>query len=107
AHQVADFLALTGDPVDNIPGVPGIGAKTAAALLAHFGSLDALLARVEETPFLRPRGAARCAERLREHRGQALLCRQLATIRCYGALPPVAARLPRGKGDPAALRAAC
>src|SRR5690606_41310026 len=77
AHQVADFLALTGDPVDNIPGVPGIGAKTAAALLAHFGSLDALLARVEEIPFLRLRGAARCAERLREHRGQALLCRQL------------------------------
>ena len=58
AHQIADYLALTGDAVDNIPGVPGIGAKTAAALLAHFGSLDALLARVDEVPYLRLRGAA-------------------------------------------------
>ncbi len=55
--QVADFLALTGDAVDNIPGVPGIGPKTAAILLAHFGSLDALLARIEEIPFLRLRGS--------------------------------------------------
>jgi len=82
AHQLADYLALTGDAVDNIPGVPGIGAKTAAALLAHFGSLDALLERVEEVPFLRLRGAAACAARLRAHRAQALLCRQLATIAC-------------------------
>src|SRR5699024_12717239 len=37
--QVADYLALCGDSVDNIPGVPGIGAKTAAALLTHFGTL--------------------------------------------------------------------
>ncbi|MGA9422764.1 MAG: 5'-3' exonuclease H3TH domain-containing protein, partial [Rhodanobacteraceae bacterium] len=39
--QVADYLALTGDAIDNIPGVPGIGAKTAAILLKHFGTLDA------------------------------------------------------------------
>ena len=80
AHQVADYLALCGDAVDNIPGVPGIGAKTAAALLAHFGSLDALLERIEEVPFLRLRGAASVAARLRAHREQALLCRQLTTI---------------------------
>ena len=43
AGQVADWLALAGDSVDNIPGVPGIGAKTAAALLAEFGSLDILV----------------------------------------------------------------
>lgn len=107
AHQVADFLALTGDAVDNIPGVPGIGAKTAAALLAHFGTLDALLARVEEIPFLRLRGAARCAERLREHREQALLCRQLATIRCDVMLPALAERFRRGNGDPDALWQLC
>lgn len=80
AHQVADYLALTGDSVDNIPGVPGIGAKTAAVLLAHFGTLDALLERVEEVPFLRFRGAAQAAARLRQHREQALLCRRLTTI---------------------------
>ena len=80
AHQVADYLALSGDPVDNIPGVPGIGAKTAAVLLAHFGSLDALLARSDEVGYLRFRGAAQAGVRLRLHREQALLCRQLSTI---------------------------
>lgn len=87
AHQVADFLGLSGDPVDNIPGVPGIGAKTAIALLQHFGSLDALLARVEEVPFLRLRGAAGHAARLRQYRDQALLSRRLATIALDAPLP--------------------
>jgi 5'-3' exonuclease len=80
AHQIADYLALCGDAVDNIPGVPGIGAKTAAILLAHFGSLDTLLARIDEIPYLRFRGAAAAAAKLRAHREQALLCRQLSTI---------------------------
>ena len=79
-EQVADYLALCGDAVDNIPGVPGIGAKTAAALLAHFGSLDALLDRVEEVPFLRLRGAASCAAKLREHGESARLYRRLTRI---------------------------
>ena len=80
ARQIADYLALTGDAVDNIPGVSGIGAKSAAVLLAHFGDLDTLLARVDEVAFLRLRGAAQMAVRLREQRDQALLWRQLATI---------------------------
>jgi DNA polymerase-1 len=88
AHQIADYLGLSGDAIDNIPGVPGIGAKTAAALLAHFGSLDALLQRIEELPFLRLRGAAQHAARLREHREQALLSRRLATIALDAPLPP-------------------
>jgi DNA polymerase I len=82
ADQIADFLGLAGDAVDNIPGVPGIGAKTAAALLAHFDSLDSLLGRIDEVPFLRIRGAAAHAARLRQHAAQALLSRQLATIEC-------------------------
>jgi DNA polymerase I len=87
AHQMADYLGLAGDAVDNIPGVPGIGAKTAAALLAHFGDLDAMLARVEEIPYLRLRGAAQHAARLREHRETALLSRRLATIALDAPLP--------------------
>ena len=63
ARQIADYLALTGDAVDNIPGVSGIGAKSAAVLLAHFGDLDTLLARVDEVAFLRLRGAATMAAR--------------------------------------------
>lgn len=87
AHQMADFLGLAGDATDNIPGVPGIGSKTAAALLAHFDTLDALLQRVEEVPFLRLRGASQMAQRLREHGEQALLSRRLATIACDAPLP--------------------
>ncbi len=80
ARQIADYLALTGDAVDNIPGVTGIGAKSAAILLAHFDSLDALLTRIDEVAFLRLRGAAQMAVRLREQREHALLWRQLTTI---------------------------
>jgi DNA polymerase I len=86
--QVVDFLALTGDAIDNIPGVPGIGAKTAAALLAHFGSLDELLKRVEEVPYLRMRSAGQTYLRLKEHREQALLSRMLSAIALDAPVPP-------------------
>jgi DNA polymerase-1 len=82
AHQMADYLALCGDAVDNIPGVPGIGAKTAVVLLSHFGTLDGLLGRIDEVQYLRFRGAAQTAIKLRTHREQALLCRRLSTIAC-------------------------
>ncbi|WP_333629457.1 5'-3' exonuclease H3TH domain-containing protein, partial [Stenotrophomonas cyclobalanopsidis] len=80
AHQIADYLALCGDAVDNIPGISGVGAKSAAVLLAHFGSMDALYERLDEVPFLRLRGAAQMAVRLREQRDHAQLWRQLTTI---------------------------
>ena len=100
AHQVADYLALCGDAVDNIPGVPGVGSKTAAVLLGHFGSLDGLLERIDEVAFLRLRGAATVAARLREHREQALLYRRLSTIDCGAPLadatPPFERAVPDG-----------
>jgi len=85
--QVADYLALTGDAVDNIPGVPGIGAKTAAILLAHFGTLDALLARSDEVAFLRMRGAAAASLRLREHAALARISRSLTGIALDAPVP--------------------
>ena len=97
AQQIADYLALTGDAVDNIPGITGIGAKSAAILLAHFQSLDALLARIDEVPFLRLRGAAGMATRLREQREHALLWRQLTTIALDAPLPE--GGFARGRGD--------
>ena len=105
AHQIADYLALTGDAVDNIPGVPGVGSKTAAVLLAHFGSLDTLLARVDEVAFLRLRGAATVAAKLRAHREQALLWRQLTTIALDAPLQRDA--FDRGHADGPALLALC
>jgi 5'-3' exonuclease len=86
-HQVADYLALTGDAVDNIPGVPGIGAKTAAILLGHFGTLDALLERADEVAFLRMRGAAAASQRLREHAALARLSRSLTGIALDAPVP--------------------
>jgi DNA polymerase-1 len=55
--QIVDWLSLIGDAVDNIPGVPGVGPKTAADLLQQFGSLEAILAGLEEIKSLRLRAA--------------------------------------------------
>ncbi len=74
-ERVVDYLGLVGDASDNIPGVPGIGPKTARALLATWGSMDALLERAEEVKGKRAR------ENLVRYRDQALLSRELATIR--------------------------
>jgi 5'-3' exonuclease len=78
--QIPDYLALLGDKVDDLPGVPGFGAKTAAAALAAFGSLEAIpddAARWAGTPV---RGAAKLAASWRAHREQALRIRSLATL---------------------------
>jgi len=105
AHQIADYLGLTGDAIDNIPGVPGIGAKTAATLLGHFGSLDALLEKLAEVPYLRLRGGAQHAARLVEHRDIALLSRRLATIACDAPLPADFGHAERRPADRARLDA--
>jgi len=107
AHQIADYLALCGDAVDNIPGVTGIGAKSAAVLLAHFGSLDALLSRLDEVPFLRLRGAAQMAVRLREQREHALLWRQLTTVALHAPLGLPASGFDRAPGDADMLSGLC
>jgi len=107
AHQIADYLALCGDAIDNIPGVTGIGTKSAAVLLAHFGSLDALLARIDEVPFLRLRGAAQMATRLREQREHALLWRQLTTIALDAPLDLPPAGFARAAGDGDVLAGLC
>lgn len=107
AHQIADYLALCGDAVDNIPGITGIGAKSAAVLLAHFGSLDVLLARLDEVPFLRLRGAAQMAVRLREQREHALLWRQLTTVALDAPLGLPASGFGRATGDADMLAGLC
>jgi 5'-3' exonuclease len=79
---IADFLALTGDSVDNIPGVPGVGKKTAAELFASFASLDDLYANIERVASLKLRGAAGVAARLLAHKDAAYLARRLTGIVC-------------------------
>jgi DNA polymerase-1 len=78
--QIPDLLGLAGDPVDNIPGVPGIGRKTAAALLARFDHLDDLYDRLAEVAGCGLRGAASLQVKLTAGREAAFLSRELATI---------------------------
>ena len=79
---IADFLALTGDSVDNIPGVPGVGRKTAAELFAVFGSLEELYENLHRIPSLKLRGAAAVAAKLLAHKEAAYLARRLTRIVC-------------------------
>jgi 5'-3' exonuclease len=88
AEQMVDYLALAGDSVDNIPGVPGVGPKTAVALLAHFGDFDELYDNLDSVENVAVRGAKKLGAKLADHRENAEISRQLAQIR-YDA--PIAA----------------
>mgnify|MGYP001816366411 FL=1 len=79
-HQMADYLALTGDSVDNIPGVPGVGPKSASALLGHFGDLDSIYQRLEEVQHLSIRGARSLQKKLEDNRHAAELAKKLTVI---------------------------
>ena len=73
--QIIDYLSLIGDSVDNIPGIPKVGPKTAAKWLSQYGSLDELVAHAEEVK-------GKVGENLRAHLDQLPLSKRLATIRC-------------------------
>lgn len=88
--QIPDFLGLAGDPVDNIPGIRGIGPKTATALLAEFADLEAIYDGLERVAELPLRGARSLAARLEGGRQEAFLSRRLATLADDA---PAAARL--------------
>jgi DNA polymerase-1 len=74
-ERVVDYLALVGDSSDNVPGVPGIGDKTARDLVTEFGPLESILTSVDKITKKRPR------EALAEHAGRARLSKELVTIR--------------------------
>ncbi len=78
--QIPDWLALTGDKVDNIPGIPGIGPGTAARLLTKWGNLDTLLANIDKVPTMKFRGAAQASEQLRQYGHIAQQSRQLTGL---------------------------
>jgi len=74
-EQVIDLLALMGDSVDNIPGVPGVGEKTAAKLIGQFGTVENLLENVAQLK-------GKLGETIQKHREEALLSKRLATLNC-------------------------
>src|SRR5690606_31867926 len=96
-EQVRDLLALMGDSSDNIPGVPSVGAKTAAKYLSAYGSLDGLYENLGQI-----KGKAK--EKLEEHRDQAYLSRDLVSLRDDVELPFDPAECTFEGGDVAELR---
>jgi len=106
-ERIADYLALRGDSVDNIRGVPGVGAKTAAVLMTHCASLEELFARIDTLARLPLRGATQLAARLLAHRTAVYEARSLTRIVCD---VPLAARpldLRRRAPDLARIEAFC
>src|SRR5579862_4220729 len=99
-EQVIDVLALWGDASDNIPGVPGIGEKTAAKLIAQYGSVENLLAHTGELK-------GKLKENLETYREQALLSKRLATINCDSPCPIPIEGLRLGERNDDALRSLC
>ena len=102
-ERFADYLALTGDSTDNIPGVPGIGHRTAAILMKAFASLDELYADLARVASLPLRGAGTLGARLAAHRESVYLARQLTRIACDLSLGASASTLRRRLPDLPAL----
>lgn len=103
-EQVADQLALAGDKVDNIPGIPGVGMATAARLLRRAGSLPALLEDIPAIGHMPLRGARRLMTLVESHQDTVRLARQLTGIHCEADLPP-GLSLERRPADAAQLAA--
>ena len=78
--QIPDYLGLVGDKIDNLPGVPGIGAKSAAAVLQAFESIENVPEDFDAWGDVSVRGAKRMAEKIAEHRDRALKTKDLATV---------------------------
>lgn len=105
--RIADYLALVGDNVDNIPGVPGIGAKTAAALLQRFAGIEALLDDLDGVAGSDLRGAKALAAKLEAHAEQMRLSYRLATIVTDIALAAEQRDIRRRMPDRKALASIC
>ena len=78
--QIADLLAICGDKVDNIPGVPGVGVATAARLLIKWGNIENLLANVEKVATMKFRGAPRVSSLVASHADTIRMARQLTGL---------------------------
>ncbi len=101
--QIADMLALAGDKIDNIPGVPGIGQATAVRLLRRWGDIDGIYAALDQVPTMQIRGAKRIAGLLAEHEPAVRLARQLTGTLNTDCVPTDADAYALGWADLAAL----
>ena len=99
-EQIIDYLALVGDSSDNIPGIQGVGPKTAAKWLTQYESLDALIEQADKVK-------GKIGEKLRASLEQLPMARELATIRCDVELPVSLDELVPGEADQGAFVALC
>ena len=102
---IIDYLALLGDKSDNIPGVPGVGEKTALGLLQGIGGLDAIYQNLDKVADLAFRGAKTMAPKLEEYKEQAYLSYKLATIKTDVEMPQTVDQLNNSEADKKALLA--
>lgn len=103
-EAIQDFLGLCGDVVDNIPGVPGIGPKTATVLLQEFGTVEKLYENLDRVAGLKVRGAKTLSAKLADHKAQALLSKELATVAYDAPINSEAQHLKRGAAEIGSLQ---
>lgn len=97
-EQMIDYFSLVGDAIDNVPGIPGIGPKTAVKLIQQFGSLDALLAEPDRIE------SEKLREKVKENAGFAILSRKLIALKTDAELPDRIDKYLICPRDPDALR---
>jgi 5'-3' exonuclease len=98
--QIADLLAICGDKVDNIPGVPGVGMATAARLLKKWGNINTLLASTEKIADMKFRGAPRVSALINEHADTIRLARKLTGLIHDESLPSTLSELRLVRPEP-------
>lgn len=101
---IIDYLALKGDKVDNIPGVPGVGDKTALAMLTGLGGINDIYNKLDQIAGLSFRGSKTMAIKMREHEAQVRLSYELATIKQDVALDVTLEQLMVGAADKEILK---
>ena len=85
--QVVEYMAILGDKIDDVPGIPGVGEVTAAALVRHFGTIEELLARQDEIPKAVSRGGEKLKAKIAGAADRIRLNRALVSLRCDLELP--------------------
>jgi DNA polymerase-1 len=103
--QVVEYMAILGDKIDDIPGIPGVGEVTAASLVRHFGTIDELLRRQDEIPKAVSRGGEKLKAKIAEAVERIRLNRKLVELRCDLELPYAPESFSRQPPDDARTRA--
>jgi DNA polymerase-1 len=103
--QVVEYMAILGDKIDDVPGIPGVGEVTASALVRHFGTVEEMLRRTDEIPRAVSRGGEKLKERISGAVERIRLNRKLVALRCDLALPFAPEAFERQPPDDASARA--